>query len=341
MKLAGAAARRFLDKPDKSMRAALLFGPNRALVAEAAAALARFALDGSDDPFSITRLGEDDLKKDKARLSDALAAQSLLGGPTLVWARIDGASVDDALLYALAEIESGAPGGYLLIEGGELSSTGKLAKAFESAKQAVVAAFYEESDAERAAFARDLLKEEKITLDREAGEALLALLPADRGLVRREIEKLAAFAYGANKPLSADDIENVIAAEGDEALDEAGLAALAGKAAASVETLSRIDALNGVAAIKSMERRLLRLLDARARMDGGMSAADAMGKLRPPVFWKEREAFQAQLRAWSTRKLIAALDVCWEAELRSKRAGAPQDLLAADAHQSVAKLVGR
>lgn len=341
MKLAGAAARRFLDKPDKGMRAALLFGPNRALVAEAAAALARAALDGSDDPFSITRLGEDDLKKDKARLSDALAAQSLLGGPTLVWARIDGAGVDDALLYALAEIESGAPGGYLLIEGGELSSTGKLAKAFESAKHAIVAAFYEESDAERAAFARELLKEEKITLDREAGEALLALLPADRGLVRREIEKLAAFAYGADKPLSADDIENVIAAEGDEALDEAGLAALAGKAAASVETLSRIDALNGVAAIKSMERRLLRLLDARARMDGGMSAADAMGKLRPPVFWKERDAFQAQLRAWSTRKLIAALDVCWEAELRSKRAGAPQDLLAADAHRGVAKLVGR
>jgi len=159
MKLTGAAARRFVDKPDAQMRAALFYGPNRAMVADASAALAKFALAGSDDPFATTKLSEDEIKKDKARLLDALSAQSLLGGPTLVWARVDGEGANDSILFALAQIEKGAPGGFLVIEGGELSGTGKLVKAFESAKSAVAAAFYEESPAERAAFARELLAE--------------------------------------------------------------------------------------------------------------------------------------------------------------------------------------
>lgn len=341
MKLSGAAARRYVERPDKAHRAALVFGPNRALAAEAAAALARHALQGTDDPFAATRLGEDDIRKDKARLSDALAAQSLLGGPTLVWARIDSANADDAILACLKEIEAGAPGGYLLIEGGDLSASGRLAKAFESAKRAVVAAFYEESEAERAAFARELLQALGVTLDREGADALGALLPSDRGLARRELEKLAAYAHGANQPLGAADVEALIVAEGDAAADEAGLAALAGRADIAVERLERVEGLSGVAAIKALERRLLRLLDARVRVDEGMSAQDAMGKLRPPVFWKERDAFAAQLRAWSAKQLIAALDACWAAEVRCKRAGAPAEMLAADAHRTVAKIVGR
>jgi len=82
----------------------------------------------------------------------------------------------------------------------------------------------------------------------------------------------------------------------------------------------------------------MRLIDVRARVDAAAALQDAMSKLRPPVFWKERDAFMAQTRAWSARALMAALDVCWEAEVTMKRAGAPHELLAADAFRRVAKL---
>jgi hypothetical protein len=58
------------------------------------------------------------------------------------------------------------------------------------------------------------------------------------------------------------------------------------------------------------------------------------------VFWKERDAVAAQARLWTQKKLNAAYEVMWAAELRSKTAGAPQHLIAADAYRSVAKLVG-
>ncbi|HVZ99508.1 MAG TPA: DNA polymerase III subunit delta [Caulobacterales bacterium] len=339
MKVSGAAVRRFLDKPDKGLRAALLFGPNTSLVHEAAQKLAAWALKGSDDPYATTKLGEDEIKRDGARLADALVAQSLLGGPTLVWARVDGKGADAAILDALEALERDEPGGFLIVEGGDLGGTSELVKAFNAAKNAAGVVFYEESDAERAAFARELSAELGLKLDRDAEDIFASALPADRGQARSEIEKLAIYADGLGRAVTGAEVSQLLADEEEGALDAASLDAVSGRAAQAVEALSRIDGLSGVSAVRALERRMLQLSDARTMMDGGMSATDAIAKLRPPVFWKERDAFASRARAWSGKKLSAAFDLLWAAELRCKQAGAPQALIAADVYRGVANLV--
>ncbi len=340
MKIASAGIRRFLDAPDKTARAVLLYGPNESLAHEAAQTLAAWALGKSDDPYAIAKLSDDDIKRDSARLGDALAAQSLLGGPTIVWARIDSKGADAALLDALAGIERGDPSGYLIVEAGDLGSTAELVKAFDKAKRAAVIAFYEETEAERAQFAKALAKELGIAFEPNAEDAFLAALPSDRGLARQEIEKLALFARGLGRPVSADDLAQLMADESESALDAASLAAAQGRAAQAVDALARIDALSGVSALRALLRRLHQLREARALIDEGMSPSDAVAKLRPPVFWKERDAVTAQVRLWTGKKLTAGFDVLWTAELRAKTAGAPQHLIAAEAYRGVAKLVG-
>lgn len=340
MKIAGASIRRFLDKPDKAVGAVLLYGPNESFVHEAAQTLAAWALGKSDDPYAITKLGDDDLKKDGAKLADALSAQSLLGGPTIVWVRANGKGGDDAILDALKTIESGAPCGYLIVEAGDLGSTAALVKEFGAAKNGAVIAFYEETEAERAQYAKALAKELKIEFDRDAEETFLGALPPDRGLARQEIEKLALYAHNLGRKFSVEDLEALMAGEAESALDAASLAAAQGRVAQAVESLARIDALSGVSALRALLRRLHQLREARALIDQGMSPTDAIAKLRPPVFWKERDAVAAQARLWTAKKLNAAYDVLWTAELRSKTAGAPQELIAADAYRGVAKLVG-
>lgn len=340
MKIQGAALRRFLDKPDKDVRAVLLYGPNASFAHEAAQKLAAWALGKSDDPYAITKLGEDEIKKDGSRLADALAAQSLLGGPTIVWARIDGKGADAAIVDAIEAIERGEAAGYLIVEAGELSGASDLVKAFTSANRAASIAFYDETEAERAQHAKALAKERGIMFERDGEEAFLAALPSDRGLAKQEIEKLALYASGLERPLNPEDVEMLLASEGESALDAASLAAAEGRAAQAVEGLARIDNVSGVSALRALLRRLHQLRDARAMMDGGMSAADAVAKLRPPVFWKERDAVIAQARLWTNKRLNAAYETLWAAELRCKTAGAPQNLIAADAYRSVARLVG-
>lgn len=339
-KIAGAAVRRFLEKPDKTMRAVLLHGPNESFVHEAAQKLAAWALGKSDDPYAITKLGEDDIKRDTARLGDALAAQSLLGGPTIVWARIAGKAADAAILAALEALEGGEAGGFLIVEASDLGSSAELVKAFNAASNAAAIAFYEQTEAERTQYARTLAKELGVAFERDGEEALMSALPADRGLIKQEIEKLALYAHGLGRAINAADLDALMASEAESALDAASLAAAQGKAALAVESLARIDALSGVSALRALLRRLHQLREARALVDGGMAPSDAVAKLRPPVFWKERDAVAAQTRLWSAKKLNAAYDVLWAAELRSKTAGAPQELIAADAYRGVAKLVG-
>jgi DNA polymerase III subunit delta len=339
-KVQGAAIRRFLEKPDKDVRAVLLYGPNESFSHEAAQKLAAWALGKSDDPYAITKLGDDEIKKDGARLADALAAQSLLGGPTIVWARIDGKGADAAIVDALAGIERGEAGGYLIVEAGDLGGSSELVKKFTAAGRAASIAFYEETEAERAQYAKALAKDLGLVFDRDGEDAFLAALPSDRGLAKQEIEKLALYANGLGRPLSVADIEQLLAGEAESALDAASLAAAEGRVAQAVEALARIDNVSGVSALRALLRRMHQLRDTRAMIDGGMSAADAVAKLRPPVFWKERDAVIAQARLWTAKKLNAAYEALWTAELRCKTAGAPQDLIAADAYRSVAKLVG-
>jgi DNA polymerase-3 subunit delta len=340
VQIKGASIRRFLEKPDKNARAVLLYGPNESFVHEAAQRLAAWALGKSDDPYAITKLGEDEIKRDAARLADALAAQSLLGGPTIVWARIAGKGADESILDALAGIERGEPSGFLIVEAGDIGGSAELVKKFGAATNAAAIAFYEETEAERAVFAKALAKELGVNFDRGAEETFLAALPADRGLARQEIEKLALYAHELGRAVNADDIEALMASEAESALDAASLAAAQGKAAQAVESLARIDALSGISALRALLRRLHQLRDARLLMDQGASAEDAVAKLRPPVFWKERDAVASQARLWTAKKLNAAYEVLWAAELRSKTAGAPQELIAADAYRGVAKLIG-
>ncbi|MES1197385.1 MAG: DNA polymerase III subunit delta [Pseudomonadota bacterium] len=340
MKVSGAAIRRFLEKPDKGLRALLLFGPNGSLIHEAAQRMAAWALKGSDDPYAVTKLGEDEIKRDGARLSDALVAQSLLGGPTLVWARVDGKAADAAILEALQAFERDEPGGFLIVEASDLGGSSELVKAFNNAKNAAGVVFYEETEAERAQFAREHASELGLKLEREVLEHLLIALPSDRGLARSEIDKIALYADGLGRALTSDDLDALLADESEGALDAASLDAVSGRAAQAMEALARIDALSGVSAIRALERRMLQLQDARGMMDGGMSAADAIAKLRPPVFWKERDAVANQARAWSAKKLSAAFDLLWTAEVRCKQAGAPQALIAADVFRGVANLIG-
>jgi len=341
VKIQGASIRRFLDKPDKAVRAILLYGPNESFIHEAAQKLSAWAVGKSNDPYAVTKLGDDDIKQDSARLVDALSAQSLLGGPTIVWARLSGKGADAAVVDALEGFERGDPFGYLIVEAGDLGASAELVKKFTAAKNAGVIAFYEETDAERAHYARGLAKDFGISFEQGAEDVFLAALPTDRGLAAREIEKLALYAHGLGRGVSVDDLAALMTDEGESALDAASLAAAQGRAAQAVESLARIDALSGVSALRALLRRMHQLREARLLIDGGLSPTDAIAKLRPPVFWKERDAVAAQARTWNAKKLSTAFDILWGAELRSKTAGAPQELIAADAYRGVANLVGR
>lgn len=83
MKVAARDADRFVVAPAAGIVAVLFYGPDRGLVEERAARLARTVVDDLDDPFRVTDLSGAQIVADPARLADEVAAQSLMGGAAI------------------------------------------------------------------------------------------------------------------------------------------------------------------------------------------------------------------------------------------------------------------
>ena len=75
----------------------------------------------------------------------------------------------------------------------------------------------------------------------------------------------------------------------------------------------------------------------RARLDAGASMDRALSQLQPPVFYKAKDAFAADVQRWPLASIQAALDRLVEAEAQSKRTGANDTLLAADSLLAIAR----
>ncbi|MGD2133516.1 MAG: DNA polymerase III subunit delta, partial [Maricaulaceae bacterium] len=108
MKIAAGAADRFASRPDADVAAVLVYGRDRGLARERAATLLKsWGIDPSD-PFSVTELGEDEIKSDVARLADELRAMTLTGGARAVRVRAGGDATAATMKAVLNEIDSGA-----------------------------------------------------------------------------------------------------------------------------------------------------------------------------------------------------------------------------------------
>ena len=91
-----------------------------------------------------------------------------------------------------------------------------------------------------------------------------------------------------------------------------------------------------VALLRAASNHFQRLLFVAALVRQGQPVDAALGKLRPPVFWKVKGRFGKQVSAWRRNRLAAALSDLIEAETACKSTGAPAEAIAARALLSLA-----
>ena len=119
-----------------------------------------------------------------------------------------------------------------------------------------------------------------------------------------------------------------MACVGDSALlglEDVAFAAAGGDQARLERALikSFLEGSGPIPALRATAQHLMRLHLASGLRDGGSSLDEAMEGLRPKVFYKRTAAFKAQLRLWSSERLIWALEVLTQAEQMSKSTGMP------------------
>ena len=336
MKIQGAAVERFLKRPDPAIRAVVIYGGDEGLVRERAATLGRQIVPDLSDPFRVATLTADALAAEPALLCDEAAAMSLIGGRRLIRVR-DGS---EKVARAVTMLLEGPDGDSLtIIEAGDLKTSSALRKLAEGAPAAAAIGCYVESEAELAATLARQITEAGKRIDPDAERLLAASLVGDRMMARGEVDKLLLY-MGDAADIAVADVEATVADAGAIGMDDTVRAAAEGDFAALDRCLARLasESASGVGILRIAQMHFKRLHLTRARIDSGMEFGQALSQLQPPLFFKVRDSFAAQLRRWSLAKLGGALERLVTAEAASKRTGANDLLLASDALIAIARV---
>ncbi len=327
-------ADRFVERPPKTLVAALVFGPDQGLVRERAETLAKTVVPDLTDAFRVSELDDAALAADNARLFDEAAAISMLGGRRVVRVRSAGNALSKLFDSFLHDLKGDA---LVVVEGGDLAKSASLRKVFEEADNAAAIQCYADSAQSLSNVVRSALKAEGLSIEEEALEDAVSRLGADRGTTRREIEKLALYARG-QKSITVDDVRAIMGDEAEARADEVCDAAGEGDLQRLDLALERLKAegMSAMAILRTAIPHFQRLLLAKAEAERGESVDSVMRRLRPPIHFARTASFKAQTSRWTTEKLSEALDLLFETEALCKTTGIPPDVVCARALFNIA-----
>ncbi len=317
MKLSGAKVDGFLKQPPKNIRAILFFGPDAGMVRERGAGLCKFFAI-PDDPFGLEEFTGDAVRKDPTLLADTSRAMSLMGGTPVVRIR----DATDALAPIVsAWLDEGGGTHPVIFEAGELSPRAKIRTLFESRDDAAAIGCYADEGRDLRSTVSSALSDAGVRIDNDAMTLLLDRLSADRLAVRQEIAKLILYAGGEQgSSITVKDVEGSVGDGASMSLDDIAFAVGDGNIEKLEAGLVRAQAegIDTNAILRGVLRHFVRLHEVVAEGAGGGIDA-AIGKLRPPVFFKLKSSFSAQARKWRQPELARALSLLMETDRQSKQ----------------------
>jgi len=305
----------FMARPDEAHAVILVYGPNGGLVAERARSLARGAVDNPDDVFQLIRLDGDEIASDPRRLADEAGTVGLFGGRRSIWVRAGSRNLAPAVAPLLATPPIDCT---IVIQAGDLAAKSPLRTAVEASRHGMALPCYADEPRDLAALLETTLRGNRLAIARDARDAMVGYLGADRALSLREIEKLALYAQGETS-VTLDHVEAVMADASAIALDGVIDAAFSGQGRDLDVALRRIVAEGddpGMVAAAAL-RHACTLHKARLAMDRGASADTVAQAAR--IFFKRKASFTRQLQVWSAPALETTIDILREAQANTRK----------------------
>src|SRR5262245_17810443 len=213
MKVTGRNIESFLRGVDAAVAAVLLYGPDAGLVRERADHLTALIAGDATDPFRVSEITPERLRDQPSLLSDEAAALTFGGGRRVVRLRNAG---DGQSVAVRPFLQARAGEGLLIVEADELGPRSSLRQLFEAAEIAAALPCYRDETGDLARFISEELGRAGLRRTNEARDYLAGALGGDRGVTRRELEKLVSY---MGPPESARPIElaDALACVGDNA----------------------------------------------------------------------------------------------------------------------------
>lgn len=290
---------RAVDQPDAKIRFYLFCGQDEAQ----SRALAARLLESLGAAKFVLSSGS--LKGNPAALVDDAAALSLFGERRLIWIEPAGNDIAEAVEALLAAESLENP---VVAIAGALQKSSALLKLAEASPLAVSFTAYMPEGNDAARMVADVGRRFGLKISLPVAARLAEACANDQAIVGQELEKLALY-IGASphvpKELEHEAVDAVGADSSEGDFLRLADMALLGDGNGLAAAMARLSAggTEAVPAIRSLQRRLLMLAPARARVERGERPDAVMASLGKAVFWKDKDAFGRMLRTWTADEL--------------------------------------
>ena len=304
MKANRSSIARAVDQPDPKIRFYLFLGQDEAQSREFGARLQE-GLAAAKFVVSMAAV-----KASPSLLVDEAAALSLFGEQRLIWVEPAGNDLVEGVEALLA---AGAVESPVVAIAGALPKSSPLLKLAETSPASLAFTSYMPDGDEAARIVASLGRRVGLEVDLAVAARIAQACGNDQAIAMRELEKFALYAEASPnlpKELGREAIDAIGAdsSEGDlQRLADLALLGDIGELADAFERLPKA-AADPIRAIRFLQRRILMLAPARARVERGERVDAVMTSLGKRMFWKEKDLVERILARWTSEGLATAAE---------------------------------
>jgi DNA polymerase III subunit delta len=310
----------FLKSQNSAWPIVLLYGPDKGLVSERAAAYARSTGLPLDDPFATIRLEADEIDSDPAKLADEARTISMFGGERLIWVR--NAAGQKGLAEAVKHLCAEPPvDTRILIEAGDLKKGATLRTVIEGASAAMALPCYSDDSRGIDGVIDDVLAREGLQIALDARQLLRDNLGGDRLATRGELEKLCLYAHGSGR-ITIDDVREAIGDVSALSYDEIADAILTGDIPRFSISFDRVVKSGSppFLILNASMRQFQQIQLLRYAVEGeGKSVSAVVASAKPPIFFNRRKLVETALSRWTGERLSKAMERLQKTVLESRQ----------------------
>ncbi len=208
----------------------------------------------------------------------------------------------------------------LLVQESILPKSSKLRKFFESHKIFHSIACYDDDIKINMQTIENFSKTNSIKLNRDVKEYLVQVLGVDRMININELEKIVLFCNDKTEAPDLNDIKELLNDTSSNTFQIMNDAIMFGETSKSSKIIYKLisEGINPISIIRSLSVHLKRVKSVNIEIKKGKNFEDAIQKLRPPVFWKDKNNFRSHCMKWNLRRLDRVLSKLLDAEITCK-----------------------
>ncbi len=260
----------------------------------------------------INNLNQEEILVDENKFFNELFNKSLFQDTKIFFIN----QANDKILKIIKEIEEKKNTTKIFLFSDLLDKRSKLRNYFEKSNTLVIVPCYADNE--------NSLK--KIILNKLIGYSglssqnlnmIIENCGLNRSKLNNELDKIATFFE--NKIIDTNKLENLLNLRTNESFDLLKDQALVGDRTKTNKLISNTIFENekNILYLNVINQRLMKLLEVK-KISKNDNLDNAIGKVKPPIFWKDKAIFSLQARKWNSNKLKKMLDQTYQIELKIK-----------------------